>query len=375
MSDSKCLVLIGPVYPYKGGISHYTSLMYRALSQKHKVHMLSYKLQYPKFLFKKEQKDFNNVSLKIEDTFYMINTANPVNWLNTARHINQINPDYIIFQWWHPYFAPCYVFLSLFTKKIKKIFVCHNVLPHERFPFDTFLTKLTLQFGHGFILHSETEQDELLSILPHANYQVTPHPTYNIFNFHNIQKEAARTHLQLPQNTNIILFFGLVRDYKGLKHLIHAMPSICSTLPNIHLVIAGDFGHSYDEYFNLICQLKISKYITIFNSYIPDTDVEYYFSSCDLVVLPYETATQSGVVPMAFGFEKPVVVTAVGGLPEVVTNQKTGYVIPPKDSVALADAVIDFFLKNHAPEFISNIRNEARRFSWENMVAKIESLF
>lgn len=219
MAESKNLVLIYPVYPYKGGISHYTSLMCKALSKSHKVHMLSYKVQYPKLLFKKEQKDFNNDRLKIADTHYILNTANPLNWIHTANYLRRLQPDYIIFQWWHPYFAPCYIVLGLLTRKTKKIYVCHNVFPHERFPLDRWLTKRTLKYGHGFILHSETEKAELLSVLPSARYRVTPHPTYNIFNFHHTKKEDARNYLHLPQNSNILLFFGLVRDYKGLKHL------------------------------------------------------------------------------------------------------------------------------------------------------------
>lgn len=375
MSESKNLVLVGPVYPYKGGISHYTGLLYKALAASHKVHMLSFKVQYPKFLHKKEQKDFQEDSLEIKDTKFLLNTANPLNWIQTAHYINRLKPDYIIFQWWHPYFSPCYIALSLLTFKIKKLFTCHNIFPHERFPYDTLLTRGTLKYGCGFILHSKTEKKELLSMFPQARYKVTPHPTYNVFNFHNIQKEDARTHLQLPQNGNILLFFGLIRDYKGLKYLLNAMPDIYITLPNIHLVIAGDFGSSYNEYLILIDQLKIKNCITIFNKYILDTDVEYYFSASDLVVLPYESATQSGVVQMAYGFDKPVIVTDVGGLPEVVTHNKTGYIVPPHNTSALADAVIDYFTQNKANEFIENIKNEAYRFSWNNMVEIIESLF
>lgn len=373
MSTTKKIVLIGPVYPYKGGISHYTGLMCRALSDHYDITMLSYKLQYPNFLFKKEQKNYDNNKFQIQDTKYKINTINPINWLTTASYIKKLTPDYIILQWWHPYFSPCYITLSLFTRKIKKLFICHNVLPHERFFLDQFLTRNVLKYGSGFILHSETDKADLLSLLPNAICEVTPHPTYNTFRLNNLSSDNARKHLHLPQDKKLLLFFGLVREYKGLKYLLKSMPLIRKELPDIHLIIAGDFGNSYPEYQTLINDLKLDC-LSIINEYIPDTDVEYYFSACDLVVLPYESATQSGVIQIAYGFDKPVVVTDVGGLPEVVTNNKTGYIIPPCDSISLSNAVIDFFTQNRATDFSSNIQKESYRFSWTHMVEKIQAL-
>lgn len=374
MDSKKKIILIGPVYPYKGGISHYTGLMYRALLSHYDVLMLSYKLQYPNFLFKKEQIDYTNDTFRIPDTDYRINTANPINWITTAAYIRKQRPDYIILQWWHPYFSPCYYALSLLTHKIKKIFICHNVFPHERFIFDRFLTKNTLKYGSGYILHSESDKEDLLSMFPDAVYKVTPHPTYNIFNLNNLSQQEARSHLNLPHSKQLLLFFGLVREYKGLKYLLKAMPSIKKSLPNIHLVIAGDFGSSYPEYHTLINDMGLSGCLSVINQYIPDTDVEYYFSACDLVVLPYESATQSGVVQIAYSFEKPIVVTNVGGLPEVVTNGQTGYVVSPNNPDALSDAIIRFFMEDKSKEFSANIRNESNRFSWERMADKIQAL-
>ena len=255
MSTTKKIVLIGPVYPYKGGISHYTGLMCRALSDHYDITMLSYKLQYPNFLFKKEQKNYDNNKFQIQDTKYKINTINPINWLTTASYIKKLKPDYIILQWWHPYFSPCYITLSLFTRKIKKLFICHNVLPHERFFLDQFLTRNVLKYGSGFILHSETDKADLLSLLPNAICEVTPHPTYNTFRLNNLSSDNARKHLHLPQDKKLLLFFGLVREYKGLKYLLKSMPLIRKELPDIHLIIAGDFGNSYPEYQTLINDL------------------------------------------------------------------------------------------------------------------------
>ena len=374
MSSDKKIILIGPVYPYKGGISHYTGLMCRALSSRYRVTMLSYKLQYPRFLFRKEQRDYSNDLFQIPEAEYRINTANPWNWITTALYIKKQKPDYMILQWWHPYFSPCYIALSLLTPSVKKLFICHNVLPHERFPFDRLLAKSALRHGSGYILHSEQDRNDLLSMLPDAVYEVTPHPSYSVFRFKSPSLQDARAHLNLPSNKKILLFFGLVREYKGLKYLLESMPAILEALPDIHLVIAGDFGTSYPEYRPLIEQIAPDHCISIINRYIPDIDVEYYFSACDMVVLPYESATQSGIVQIAYGFEKPVVVTNVGGLPEVVTDGMTGYVIPPRDPQTIADAVIHFFTENKSAEYSENIKKESSRFSWEHMVEKIQAL-
>ena len=173
----KKIVMIGPVYPYKGGISHYTGLMYRALEKKFQVKMITYKMQYPKFLFKKEQKDYSNKSFQIEKAGYLINTADPFNCVSVASRIRKMKPDLVIFQWWHPYFAPCYWLMEKFMgKNIKKMFLCHNVFPHERFPMDRFLTKLVLKEGDYFITQSSMDAQDLLSVKADAKYKQTVHP-------------------------------------------------------------------------------------------------------------------------------------------------------------------------------------------------------
>ena len=368
------LVLIGPVYPYKGGISHYTGLMYRALSKKHEVHMISYKMQYPKLLFKKEQRDYSNDSFKIDKTDYLINTANPINWIVAANKINKIKPDAVIIQWWHPYFAPCYKALCMGIKKdIKKIFICHNVFPHERFPMDRTLAKLVLKEGDGFIVQSSMDQADLQSIKSDAKVRLAVHPTYNAFKLEEMSKETARGRINVSEDTKILLFFGFVREYKGLKYLIKAMPKITKEDKDIRLFIVGDFGDDKQEYIDLINN-NGKENITVVDGYIPDKEVEKYFAASDLIVLPYESATQSGIVQIAYGFGKPVVATNVGGLPEVVTDGKTGYIANPQDSDDLADKIIRFFNENKAEEFAKEIENEAYRFSWDRMTEHIEAL-
>lgn len=377
VKNRKKIVMIGPVYPYKGGISHYTGLLYRTLAKRYDVTMVTYKMQYPKLLFKKEQRDYRNDSFKIEDTKYWLNTANPFNIVHVAYKIKNLKPDAVIIQWWHPYFAPCYRILEAVLAKSRIFFVCHNVFPHERFPMDRFLTRLVLKRGNGFIVQSKMDRDDLLTIKADADYVLTPHPTYNAFKLQNMSKEQARELLGYSSDEKLLLFFGFVRKYKGLSHLLKAMPIVLANeklAANTKLMVVGDFGDDKQEYIDLINVLGIQNAIRLVEGYIPDQEVEKYFAACDLVVLPYESATQSGIVQIAYGFEKTVVVTDVGGLPDVVENGKTGYVVPPEDPEKLAQAIIDFYEMNREAEMEDHIQEAAYRFSWDRMAEAIESL-
>lgn len=372
--NKKKLVMIGPVYPYKGGISHYTGAMVRNLKKDFDVKTVSYKMQYPKLLFKKEQRDYDNDVLKIDDAQFLINTANPFNIIGTAMKIKKMKPDFLIMQWWHPYFSPCYMLLSAMLRKIPKLFVCHNVFPHERFPMDRFLTKRVLKRGAGFITHSKMDADDLKSIVSRPNYETTVLPTFNVFKIKDMSRTEARGILGIPEDRKILLFFGFVREYKGLKHIINAMPDIVKADSSIQLMIVGEFGGDKDEYMSLIKNSGSGDAITVVDGYIPDKEIEKYFAACDLVVLPYESATQSGIVQIAYSFEKPVIATEVGGLPEVVIDGKTGYIVPPKNPKSLGEAVVKFFREDKAAEFGENVRREAYRYSWDRMNEVVKRL-
>ena len=370
---SRKIVLIGPVYPYKGGIAHYTSLLYRALSQKYDVEMISYKMQYPRFLFRREQKDYRNDVFRIEDAQFLLHTADPFNIIRTASKIRRMHPDLVIIQWWHPYFAPCYRILeAALGRKIRKMFICHNVFPHERFPFDRALTKLVLNKADYFLLHSERDVDDLLAIRPDAQYRLNPHPTYNAFRIRNLTKSQAREELLLPVDEKVLLFFGFVREYKGLKHLIKAMPEVKRRLGNVRLIVAGAFGSDRVSYRRIIDDNGANDCIEVVDRYIADNEVEKYFAACDIAVLPYESATQSGIVQIAFGFGKPVIVTNVGGLPDVVADGQTGYIVERGDPGQLADAIVRFYENDMAERFEAQVRREADRFSWDRLVEKID---
>lgn len=367
MKMRKKVILVGPVYPYKSGISHYTGLMCKELAKRYDVEMISYKMQYPKFLFHKEQRDYSNDSFKIEGTKYMLHTANPFNIVRTARYIRHRRPDMVVIQWWHPYFAPCYFLLTRFMGKQKLTFVCHNVFPHERFPFDKALTRLALHSGSHFIVHAAEEAKALAKIKEDPDCVVTPHPTYNAFCFTGMSREQARETLQIGAGERVLLFFGFVREYKGLKYLLRAMPKICREEERVKLWIVGEFGSDKDDYLKLIRELGIEDHVRVQDAYTPDREVEKYFAAADLVALPYLTATQSGIVQIAYGFKTPVVVTNVGGLPDVVEDGMTGYVVEPGKPEAFAEAVVRFFREDRAQSMRENIEKEAYRFSWERM--------
>lgn len=376
----KKIVLIGPVYPYKGGIAHYTSLMYQALSKKFDVRMISYKMQYPRFLFRKEQKDYRNDMFEVKEAQFLIHTANPLNIIHIAHKIKKMRPDVVIMQWWHPYFAPCYRILeAALGKRTKKMFVCHNVFPHERFPMDRFLTRMTLKKADYFLVHSQSDGADLLTIKPDACYRQNPHPTYNAFQIRNLTKAQARDELMRLSGKKsltgkLLLFFGFVREYKGLRYLIQAMPAIREQLDDITLLVVGAFGSDKEDYLHLIEQNQVQDCVEVVDGYTPDNEVEVYFSASDMVVLPYESATQSGIVQIAYGFQKPVLVTSVGGLPDVVTDNSTGYVVEPRNPRQLADAVVRFYQDGMEETFVENVKKEAHRFSWDRLTEKVEEL-
>lgn len=371
----KKIVIIGPVYPYKGGISHYTGLMSKTFAKKYDVQTISFKLQYPKFMFKKEQKDYSNNTFEVEGTKFLINTANPFNWISMNRRLKKLNPDIVIAQWWHPYFAPCYQWMfSGLKKKTKLFYICHNVLPHERFPMDRFLSKGTLKKAQYAIVHSKEDEKDLMELIPGMKYRRTVHPTYSAFAIRGIDRKTAREELGISEDTKMLLFFGFVRQYKGLKHLIKALPDIVAKEDNVRLFIVGDFGDDKDSYMKLIEDCKVSEYITIRDGYVPDKEVEPYFAAADLNVCPYESATQSGIVQIAYGFGMPVIVTRVGGLPEVVLDGKTGFVVEPNNPEALAGAICKFYDENLMDTFREGVLEQKERFSWDRMVETIEEL-
>ena len=362
----KRIVLIGPVYPYKTGLSYYVTLLYKQLKLHHEVSIVSYSMQYPWILYRKPQKDYEDKTLIVGEAEFILNSANPINWIKTAKHIRKQQPDFIILQWLHPYFAPCYYTLAKLLHGIDILCICHNVYPHERFPFDKQLTKLALRQVDFFITHSKSDTNDLKRIVRNKRIKTAVHPAYDFFKLQNMTRSQARNQMNLRVQDKVILFFGLVRRYKGLRYLLEAV-GLIKDLEDVKLLIAGDFCGNKEEYEKVIEKNGIQDRVQITDRHLQTFEVEKYFAACDLVVLPYESATQSGVVQVAYSMNRPVLATAVGGLPDVVIDMVTGYLVAPRSPKQIADAVVDYYENNREEQFSNGIQRMRHKYSWERM--------
>ena len=375
---NKRIIVIGPVWPYRGGIAHYTALLADSLSKDNEVRVVSYKMQYPRLLYKGKQKEFASTLFRYDNTEYDIHTLNPINWVNVAKKVRRAKPDLIIIQWWHIYFAPVYQgILKFIGHDIPVIFICHNVFPHEKgMPFTKTLTLMTFKKAQGFIVHSESEEEELEALLFGGSYRKTFLPSYNAFKIKGTSQAEARKLLNISDETHVLLFFGFIRKYKGLTYLIEAMPQIVKDCPDTELLIVGDFfENDKEEYVTLINNSGCSSNIRLVDGYLPDEKVEPYFAACDVMVLPYISATQSGIVQIAYGFSKPVLASAVGGLPDVIKDGKTGYLFEPENPEAIADSVDRFFRNPDKEAFVREIEAQNDQYSWNHMNKVIGELY
>lgn len=312
------VVLVGPVYPYRGGIAHYTTMLYRAfLERGHNVLMISFKRQYPRWLYPgRSDRDPSKQPLVVEDAKYWIDSLNPFTWLATFWRIWHYKPDAIILQWWTTFWAPVWFTIGVLNRLwLRKplFYICHNVLPHETRRWDTLLTKVVLCWGSNFIVQSPQEKHRLLSLLPHAQVNIIPHPVYDMFAHQKIAKEEARKRLGLPTDVPILLFFGIVREYKGLRDILAAIPEIRKQLGKVMLLIAGEFWDNKQHYLEIISQTGIEDSVVIEDRYIPNEEIGLYFSAADALIVPYRQLTGSGVVQLARGFRTPVIFAGAFG--------------------------------------------------------------
>ena len=369
------ICLIGPTYPYRGGISHYTTSLFQHLRDRHRVKLYSYTRQYPRFLFPgRTDRDPSRFPLKAECE-YLLDPVNPWTWLRVFWKVKGDDPDLLILQWWVPYWTPTLAAVSFLVKTftpIRVLYICHNIMPHDGGGiFDRSLARFVLRHGDRFIVHSERDLKKLRSLLPGARVRKAFLPSCSVFNTASLSGEEAKGELGLRGRT--ILFFGFVRPYKGLEVLLQALPEVVERV-GAHLLIVGEFWTDESYYTSLIRNLGLEGDVTIVNRYVPNEKVGLYFVASDVVVLPYVEATQSAVVPIAYSFHKPVITTDVGGLAEVVKDGVTGLIVPPRDIAALARAMIRYFEEDLGSRFIPNIRDQMAEetFSWGRLVRLIE---
>ncbi|UCF90809.1 MAG: glycosyltransferase [Desulfobacterales bacterium] len=366
--------LIGPTYPFRGGISHYTTLLCRHLRKTHDVRFYAFKRQYPQWLFPGEtDKDNSHRVIKADGAVYLLDPLNPLSWWEVFRRAKQLRPDMVILPWWVSFWTPPFWVIVTLLKifgRTKILFICHNVIAHESNGFDKICSCLVLRKGDYFIVHSREDAANLKRMIPAANIRQSSHPTYDVFRTKSLSKDEARQRLNIVGKT--ILFFGFVRPYKGLDYLIDAMPMVIKKM-DVTLLIVGEFWKDPEEFKTRAEILGIAEKIRIMDRYVPNEEVGLYFAASDLIVLPYVSATGSGIVQVAFGCNKPVISTKVGCLPEVIADGKTGYLVPPQDSQAIAQAIIAFYEQAKEAEFVANIQRDRGKFSWDKMVETIES--
>jgi glycosyltransferase involved in cell wall biosynthesis len=367
-------IIIGPAYPLRGGIANLNEALCENFNKQNiKSSIVSFSLQYPQFLFPGKTQFESSVVKHDFEIKTIINSINPLSWFVAANYIIKQKPDCVIIRYWLPFMAPCLGTIArmLRRKRIKVIAIADNIIPHEGRFGDKFLTNYFVNSCDGFIVMSKKVQEDIRLFNERKPVLFTPHPIYNIFG-EAIKKKVAINKLSLSPDNKYILFFGFIRKYKGLDLLIEAM----SMLPDkkIKLIVAGEFYEDKKEYLNIIEKHNLHNNIIISDSYISKEEVKNYFSASDLVVQPYRDATQSGVTQIAYSFNKPMLVTNVGGLPEIVTHLKSGYVVEP-NSEKIADAINDYYSNDREVFFSKGVEEEKKRFGWDVMIEKIEELY
>ena len=366
------VVIVGTAYPLRGGIAHYNALLAEHLKKKHTVETITFKRQYPKLLFPGKTQEESGIPTNVNPAPQLIDSINPLNWIAVAKIIRDKNPDLVIFKFWLPFFGPCFGTIAKFVKKkanTKVIFICDNIIPHERRIGDIQFTRYAFKYVDYFIVQSDAVEQQLNQYFPNSKYCKVHHPVYENFGL-PLLKQRAREVLGI-KSEKVILFFGYVRPYKGLMVLIEAMKQIEDVL----LLVVGEFYDEETKYRQRVKSLNLESCIRFIADYVPNEDVTTYFSSADVIVLPYLSATQSGITQIAYNFDKPVIATNVGGLAEVVINGKTGYVVSPNDPDALATAIKTFYDEQREEEFAANVKIEKKKYSWDNFVDAIEGFF
>ncbi len=365
------IIIVGTAYPLRGGIAHYNALLASHLAKRHNVHTITFKRQYPTFLFPGKTQDESGSAGNLTPAPQLVDSINPLNWLSVAKEIRKLKPDLIIFKYWLPFFGPCFGTIARFTRrnaKTKALFICDNIIPHERRLGDVTFTRYAFKQADFFIVQSDAVERDLKKYFPTTTYKKVPHPVYENFGT-PIAKQEAKRSLGIDAK-RVLLYFGYIRPYKGLFTLIEAMKNVSGVL----LLVVGEFYDDESKYRQRVRDLNLESSIRFVSDYIPNERVASYFSAADVVVLPYLSATQSGIVQIAYNFNKPVIVTNVGGLAETVVDGKTGFIAAANNPDSLASCINKFYAGNKEAEFVENVTQEKKKYTWDAMVQAIEEL-
>ncbi len=367
------IAILSCFYPYRGGIAQFNANLYSELGKLHDVKAYNFKRQYPGFLFPgKTQyvtKDDNAVKIP---GLRILDTINPISYIKTAKAINDWNPDLVLMRYWNSFFAPSLGYVGRrINNKTKVISILDNVIPHERMFYDTPFTKYFLTSSDAFIVLSGSVGEDLVRLKPDANYIVIPHPMYDHFGSKADRSDAVEKLALIPGKKNI-LFFGLIREYKGLDILIKAFSNLDDSY---QLIIAGEPYGSFEQYMNMIESSENKERIKLFTRYIPDDEVSLFFSASDVVVLPYKSATQSGISAISHHFEIPMITTNVGGLKEAIGDTGTGIVVGRAESADITEGINSFFKGGKREKYVSNIRDLKERLSWKEFALKLTDYY
>jgi len=376
MKIIKSVVIIGPAFPLRGGgLSTFNERLAREFNhQGYETQLYTFSLQYPSFLFPGTSQYSTDVAPKDLDIKVCINSINPFNWIKVGMELAKLKPDLIVVRFWIPFMGPCLGTILRFVRKnqhTRIVCIADNIIPHEKRFGDNLLTKYFIKPIHAFITMSENVFSDLRKFEPIKPAILVNHPLYDNFGA-IVSKTEARNHLALPIDKKIILFFGFIRHYKGLDLLIEAMADQRVKDAEIVLLVAGEFYKDPKPYLEQIKHLGLEKSIILKTQFIQDDQVRYYICASDLVVQPYRNATQSGVTPLAYHFEKPMLVTNVGGLPMMVPNGKVGLVSEPNPK-SLANSILEYFNKGEQ-YFLPNLREEKKKYSWDIFLEKTIAL-
>jgi len=373
------VIIIGPAYPLRGGLATFDQRLAKEFNDNGDDCVIySFSLQYPSFLFPGKTQYSNEPAPKDLKIFSVINSINPLNWLNVGNRIRKERPDIVVVRYWLPFMGPA---LGTILKRVRKnrhtrvVCIADNVIPHEHRFGDKAFTKYFLKRCDAFVTMSEKVMSDLRRFVPDRPARLVLHPLYDSFGS-IIPKSAARDKLKIKDEELIILFFGFIRKYKGLDILLDAMRilkgDLKSQISNLKLLVAGEFYEDEKPYLEQINRLGINANVILRTDFIPDGEVKYYLCAADAVIQPYRNATQSGVTPLAYFFEKPMIVTNVGGLPSLVPNEKAGLVAEPT-AESIANAIRRFYQlgENY---FLPHLRSEKQKYSWANLVNAIRDL-
>jgi D-inositol-3-phosphate glycosyltransferase len=371
------IISIGPAHPYRGGLATFNDrLASQFVREGHDIEIFTFKLQYPKILFPGKTQYTDGPGPAGIKIIRIINSVNPLNWIRTGFMIRKRKPDILLIRFWLPFMGPCFGTIARIAKSnhhTKAICIFDNVVPHEKRAGDKILTTYFTNSIDGGVVMSDTVYDDLKQFRKNIPVKLSPHPMFDNYGI-AVNRVSAAERLKLDPGFSYLLFFGFIRGYKGLDLLLNAFADRRLRNKNMKLLVAGEFYEDREPYKSIVKKSNLENDVLFYDQFIKDDEVNLFFSVADIVVQPYKSATQSGVTQIAYFFEKPMLVTAVGGLKEIVPDGKCGYVVKP-EIASISEAILDFYDNDRKGEFTEGVRKERERFTWDKMTSAIIEVY